>query len=248
LEKYPIFPNAPISEAVLDIRVQLPQEFEVKKLSECYDPVKDRYRVKKEKHFIKGKFELKQKEPPDLVMHQNGLLGYQCVSEDENKIVQARIDGYTFNKLKPYENWNVFCEEAKELWGHYVKLCEPTIVKRIALRYINRIDIPLPFNDFDEYILTNPAIAQGLPQEVANFFMRLEIPQPKINSNAIVILTMGKPQQPNSFPLIFDIDVYRQVEFEADEIKIWNIFEELRNFKNEIFFKSTTDKAKELFI
>jgi uncharacterized protein (TIGR04255 family) len=44
-----------------------------------------------------------------------------------------------------------------------------------------------------------------------------------------------------------DIDVFREVSLEPDSEKIWEILEELRNIKNNIFFKSITQKTKELF-
>ena len=47
--------------------------------------------------------------------------------------------------------------------------------------------------------------------------------------------------------LIFDIDVSRAVVYIDNKEEIWRDFEKLRIFKNEIFFKSITDKTKELF-
>jgi uncharacterized protein (TIGR04255 family) len=54
-------------------------------------------------------------------------------------------------------------------------VARPTKVTRIAVRYVNRIEIPAGV-DFKEYILTGPEIAHGIPQTLDNFFMRLEIP------------------------------------------------------------------------
>ena len=48
-------------------------------------------------------------------------------------------------------------------------------------------------------------------------------------------------------PLIFDIDVFQEMQSETNACTTWDNFEKLREFKNEIFFNSLTDKAKELF-
>jgi len=58
---------------------------------------------------------------------------------------------------------------------------------------------------------------------------------------------MEKPTKPQKLSLIFDIDVFRQVEYNKNMNEIWNDFDKLRNFKNDIFFNSITDKTKELF-
>ena len=121
------------------------------------------------------------------------------------------------------------------------------MITRLGLRYINRIEIPLPFLDFKEYILTTPEIAPGLPQAMTNFFMRMEIPDQ--NRDALIILTqtIEPVTEDKKLPLIFDIDVIRAGMFDVKGEGIWNNFEELRNLKNEVFFKSLTDKAKDLF-
>jgi uncharacterized protein (TIGR04255 family) len=94
--------------------------------------------------------------------------------------------------------------------------------------------------------LTTPEIAPGLPQGLSGFFMRLLIPDERSNCNAIVTETMEPPQQ-NFLPLILDIDVFREAAFDVNATEIWDTLERLRDFKNQIFFKSITDKAKELF-
>src|SRR5438874_6884893 len=71
---------------------------------------------------------------------------------------------------------------------------------------INRIEIPLPMRDFKDYILTIPEIAPGLPQGLANFFMRLIIPVPAMNAIAIVTEAFDPTAASSSvLPFIFDI-------------------------------------------
>ena len=40
LEDYPILKNAPITEALIDIRVKLPSDFDIKNLSSIYESIK----------------------------------------------------------------------------------------------------------------------------------------------------------------------------------------------------------------
>ena len=47
-------------------------------------------------------------------------------------------------------------------------------------------------------------------------------------------------------PLIFDIDVLKDTDYSKSADQIWSDLEILRNLKNDIFFKSITEKAKEL--
>ena len=102
--------------------------------------------------------------------------------------------------------------------------------------------------DFKDYILTIPEIAPGLPQGLANFFMRLIIPVPTMNAIAIVTEAFDPPTASSAvLPFIFDIDVSCEALFDVDAVEVWETLEKLRELKNEIFFKSITDRAKELF-
>ena len=247
MTNYETFPNAPITEAVLNINVQLPKETKVENLMNLYDNIKDRFSEKEEQHFFKSEFKLPKKGDPGEPQQTYGTLGYLFRSPEEKKVVQSRIDGFSFNKLKPYESWELFQTEGQKFWDLYTQIANPIKITRISLRYINNIEVPLPFNDFSEYILTNPAIAPGLPQSVNTFFMRLEVPNPDIDAIAIITQTMKPPIQTNKLPLILDIDVIKQFDYGMDFDKMWNDFGKLRNYKNEIFFQTTTEKAKELF-
>lgn len=246
MNDYPVFPTAPIVEALLDIRVELPQEVTLAKLETFHEHVKERFPEKEPRFLYKA--DIKLSPEVSAVTSSGGPNGYIFRSPSEKKAVQARLDGFTFNKLKPYEKWDVFCSEARKLWDVYFKITNPIKITRIALRYINRIEIPLPMKNFKEFILTTPEIAPKLPQALEQFFMRLIIPNPAIEATAIITQTIGENPTGNQVvPLIFDIDVFRNVNYIGNEAEMWHEFEKLRIFKNKVFFDSITKKTEELF-
>lgn len=161
-------------------------------------------------------------------------------SESEALVVQARLDGFALNKLAPYAKWDVLRQQAQELWERYLVVARPVAVKRLAVRYINRIELQ-PGVDFKESILTVPEIAPGIPQGLPEYFMRLVIPH-ESGSTAIVTEAslpagLGGPQ------MLFDIDVFRFTDIPSSDFAgIWPIMEELRAYKNVIFFNSITSK------
>lgn len=238
--------NPPITEALLDIRVNLPKETTLETLLSFQNEIKEDFPNKKERHM--GTFQIRTGAAPEIFASSDRIDGYMFFAPDNQKIVQTRLDGFTFNKLKPYSKWETFSQEAKYLWDHYVKIAKPINIVRLALRYINRIEIPLPFGDFKEYILTNPEIAPGISQGLAEFFMQLVIPNADIQATAIVTETIEKINDKSKvLPLIFDIDVGKNIILEPKSDEIWNIMDDLRNFKNQIFMSSVTDKTKGLF-
>jgi uncharacterized protein (TIGR04255 family) len=179
---------------------------------------------------------------------RRGAEGFMFKSSDGQRVVQARQDGFTFNWLRPYDKWETFRDEARSHWESYRQLFRPEAVTRLGLRYINRIEAPLPFDDFRDFVNTAPDIAHGVPQGISALFMRLEIPDPKRALIAIVTETMEPPTEGGKhLPLIFDIDIVRSATFEPTSPAIWETFEQMREYKNEIFFASVTERAKEMF-
>ncbi len=244
---YPILKNAPITEAVLDLRVQLPKESDLEVLRGFESRVKDRFPIRKERFFMHSQIRLVKSESKEAVETKSGTDGFLFESKEERMVVQARLDGYTFNKLKPYKDWKSFRSLAHELWEGYVAICKPVKVVRIALRYINRFEVPLPLGDFREYILTSPEVASGLPQGLSAFFMRIELHNEDIPAAAIITETMENVSESRKLPLILDIDVIKKNDYLPTDKSIWSDFDKIRDFKNKIFFESITDKARGLF-
>jgi uncharacterized protein (TIGR04255 family) len=192
LSQYTIFPNAPIVEAILDIRVELPKDATLDTLEMFYDTIKMRYPEKQHRTVFSAGIRF-DRNGASVEKPEASQAGYLFRSPVE-KVVQSRLNGFSFNKLKPYSDWNAFRSEGRELWEIYVKIAKPLKITRIALRYINRIEIPLPLKDFKEYILTVPEVAPELPQALAHFFMRLVIPKPDIEAVAVINQTMEAPE------------------------------------------------------
>lgn len=241
-----IFKNPPIAEALLDIRVNLDSHFDVKKLEEFQKIIDKNFSVKQINTKIEASLMLKPGELP-FATKKDTHNGYLFKTDDNKKIVQARMDGFTFNKLKPYDNWINFEKEGKVLWDAYLKVAKPLNITRVSIRYINLIEIPLPISDFKDYILTIPDVGKGIPQNLSEFLMRLVIPDEKRENVAIVTETFEISKNEKIISLIFDIDVFRIVDLNPQDQKLWEILNSLRDYKNRIFINSITDKTKKLF-
>jgi len=174
-------------------------------------------------------------------------LGYMFRTADRQKVVQFRFNGLTFNWLKPYTHWNDVRRYAQKMWRIYAGALKPEKVTRLALRYINQIELPVPVRDFGEYLAAQPNIPAALPQSVANFLTRVTIYDESTACGAVITQVYEGLVNPKVFPLILDIDASKAVSLPASAEEIWEIFDQLRDFKNRIFFESLTEDAVRLF-
>jgi uncharacterized protein (TIGR04255 family) len=248
MAQWPRLSKAPIVEAVLDIRVRFQTAPDARRLESFQEAIRDRYPVKLGRVRLETEVRVEnQGQSVQQGVRRSGPDGFLFRDSTQKRTVQVRSDGFTFNWLHPYDTWEALRDEAREHWERYRETLNPEVVTRIALRYINRIELPLPFKEFGDYIKTQPVIAPGLPQALQMFFMRLEIPEPQRGLVGIVTETI-EPQSSDGrhLPLIFDIDVIRETTFDPAGPLVWETLEQLRDFKNELFFGSITDKTKEL--
>lgn len=240
--------NAPITEAMIDIRVKLPKGFQAREFSGLRERLSEGYPKVNERHVLRGHHEIKDGHPIAHPIEDLGVQGYFFKNSDETNIVQFRIDGFTFNRLKPYTKWEDILKKAQELWPLYYEITTPEAITRLAVRYINHLRIPIPFDDFSEYLTAPPNIPEELPQAVISFLNRVTIYDSTNDIAANITQSLENiPQSNNFIILILDIDVFKQKDFLLDNQKIWDTFEMLHEMKNSIFFNSLTEKAVRLF-
>lgn len=248
------FPNAPIMEALLDVRLKEPTSLESLAIARARLTMYPKH--KEMKMFQVGvQF---QDTAGDMNVSSSstaGQAGYMLTSQDGKDVVQVRRDGFSISRLAPYDKWERFRSRAHQAWGVYKGATNADKVSRLGLRYINRIDLPYPFDNFSEYVATVPEVAKGVPQGLEEFFMRLVIPYDEKNCRVIITEALDMAMatwdqetgEPKSLSLMLDIDVFRMCDPGVTGDDIWPAFNELRDVKNDVFFKSTTDKAKEMF-
>src|SRR6266487_3933496 len=114
------FDNAPIREAIIGIQVHdLPNSI-VEELGKLPQDVRDTY--PKSTPMSLGRF-IGEISPQKTAAsaHQNPL-GLQFNSADSRQLFQARLNGFSFHRLAPYESWKPFRDEAFRLWGLYRKV------------------------------------------------------------------------------------------------------------------------------
>ena len=244
MAEYQVLGRAPISEALIDIRVKLSSKLDVRQIDSIYESIKPDYPQKLEQRI--SQVQVEQKPDEGMVKSSIKINGYRYISSDKKQIIQARLAGFTFSRLHPYITWEALRSEAYRLWLLYKEVTTPELITRVALRYINNLNIPMPIKDFSEFLTAPPVIPDELPQGVSSFLTRVIIHEPSIGADGIITHALEQVVT-DVAPIILDIDVFKFQPDGIDEKDAWDAIEKLRNFKNQIFFKSITDKLKEMY-
>lgn len=236
---------APIREAIFDLRIDQLENSSIENLEEIHSLISDIYPNKKKQINYIGKIEFKGDKQISNETDSN-VRGFLFSNKENNCQVQVRIDGFTFNMLRPYSEWKHFSKEALRLWAIYEKNLKPINITRIALRYINKIDLSLPFDKFQDYILNMPPIPYNLPQSFRNFFMQIDVPCDDEGTNVVLTETIEQAIN-DKLPFILDIDAYKLGNIKKNMKSLQAEFEKLRKLKNQTFENCITNNTRELF-
>ena len=245
--QFPTLSRAPIAEALVDIATELPGNVTLDELRAfCTDDIRKRFHHIQERIQATSEIKFLGATPPRVTSdaHPDGLL---MRSDEEALMVQARLNGFTVNKFAPYVTWSQLKAQALPLWHEYVRIARPSKVTRLAVRYTNHLELPVD-RDLKECILTVPEIAPGIPQGLPEFFMRLVIPHESGCAAIVTLSTVHPRSNADIYPIVLDIDAFRYVNLEGtNEEEIWSYLDELRQYKNLIFFKTLTPKFLEKY-
>lgn len=233
------YSRSPIVEAIVAFQVELPESVKVADLESCQDRA---YPGKKVLDCPTDSDEMDTEGSTPAGARSRGFL---FSSADGKQLYQARSDGFTMHRLAPYEGWECFRDEARRLWAVYRRIARPRKLARVAVRTINRLDLPLPVVEMKDYLRTSPEVSPDLPQGLAGFFMQLNIPQPDVGSTLLLRETIVPPPAPGVASVVLDIDLFRIEVIPSGDAAMWTFIDSLRTRRNEIFEACITDRTRE---
>ena len=110
------------------------------------------------------------------------IVGHRFLDRRKRFGVQFTRQGFVFNQAGPYENWEVFTEEAKRLWAVFHQCSEPVTPRSYHVRFINKLFVPLG-RQLEDFLRINPHIPADLPQVMNEHYMRTTLVIPERDGN-----------------------------------------------------------------
>lgn len=236
-ERFPHLNKAPIVEAVIDLQVTSVSSWDTKSVKtqiQSQLPNYPKIEEGREMKYILGA----QCPPQDL-----GCVGFRAMSQDGFFIAQFNQKGFTLSRVKKYDNWFSFCGEAKQLWSLYRELLRPAAIKRIGVRFINRMLADYESREFLRVFKDAPKKKQISSWGLENFIHRdvLRIPDTDYRVNLIKTI-VSSPTKQNEVAAILDCDVFFNQELSCEWNDVATHLKAMHWVKNKVFFESITKK------
>ena len=241
----------PITEALVDLRIITDHTIDADRLRPLRDELKDVFPLADERRGFQANFRVEAGKLVPPAATDLGFQGIRLKTADGSRIVQFRPDGFTFNNvgLGRYLGGDELLNEALRWWSRYQELTGVAAVVRLALRYLNRLDLPLHHGDqFKKFLVAPPELPPGAPQMVSSFVSRI-VAHDDTGAIAVVTQKLDRPKtQATIVPVIIDVDASFMMEMEPKPEHLRGLLEILRTVKNRCFFSLLTDEAVKLYI
>jgi uncharacterized protein (TIGR04255 family) len=234
------YKNPPLVEALIDIQIT-PSEENLKNIEKLItsDVINSEFPHKEA--LIQSTTQININE--EKAAFNNNLVGYKLSTIEKKYVVQFKVNSFSISILNAYHGWDDLYERAFRLWPQFAAAVKPQQITRVAVRYINRIDIPLLSFKLPDYFNVYP---KTLEPNLKAFSLQLQIPQ-KEGGLAVLNQTVTTPIRAGYTSIILDLDIFNQTSIQPEDSAIWKNFEILHTQKNILFEKCITDKTRELF-
>ena len=154
-------------------------------------------------------------------------------------LIQLSGDRIVINALPEYLGWAQMIKDMCFVWGNVATIIDPSVVSRVALRYVNRFERSVQHEHLAHWIKPNNYISQTVLDSLPDF---TAVMSSRINENTR--LNVGVTDQVYSDSahgaFILDIDFMRDTfmppdvdnvaqEFSALHESVWEVFDSVTN-------------------
>ena len=245
--------NPPIDEAVCEFHFRPGPDWDLTIPGKLHSVLASEYGGKRRsQQFVDVGVEIKNDEPSNLRYGQR-LAKFLLFTGDETRAVGVGPDVLSVHMLRPYQKteepeesgWDEFRPRIATALKAYWDVADPVGVRRISVRYINRIVIPEPVVRIEDYLRCAVPTVQGLPDAVNNFMSRTDY---GYEDGTHLVLAQGTfPPPSGDIGFLLDIDVYSEPAGLLTQTEALARTDRLRALERDAFEAVITEAARELF-
>lgn len=183
------------------------------------------------------------------VQVSGGRSQFQGAGHDTTELSLLRPNGLAASQLAPYRDWDSLYGRFRRDLESAFKLLGERPLSRMAVRSINRIDVPADEDGilrYEHYIAVHPQLPAEL-DPLIDFQLSLVRDEPEVQATAKIGIG-GFPQAvKGGGSFVVDIDLFRTKDVPSKLIDLDVLFSQFRDVKNRLYRNCLTPRALEDF-
>ena len=237
--KYP-----PVTEAVIGINfTEVLSEALLKSVS---DKLAKNYPIHQQIQNISVNLDLSPQAGKDRKTITEVAEGHRRSSHDMTELALALPNSLVVSQLAPYPSWSIFSKRFIRDWKLLKKTLGYREVKRIGVRYINRIDIPVtgPLIQHEQFLNVFPQMPDMLSPLIAGAVQTVSYFE---DIKCKLTLNSGVVESPilNHTSFLLDLDLCREIDVPQNDKGIFELLEAMRLKKNQVFEACISQRARD---
>tara|TARA_R110002096_G_scaffold436086_1_gene667157 strand:- start:48311 stop:49003 length:693 start_codon:yes stop_codon:yes gene_type:complete len=170
-------------------------------------------------------------------------------SSDGRRLLGCAAQTLSVHVLAPYPGWERFIEQVEEAVGGLPSAIREGGLTKLAVRYIDRIELPESALSFDDFLRVTPPKPEPMPSTLSAFHSVTQTIDKDTGTVASLTLASGPPATDAGPVILYDLNLERHGSPLCElENGAWlPIVELLHQRQRDVFEASITDKTRELF-
>jgi uncharacterized protein (TIGR04255 family) len=237
--------NPPIIEAVCEFRFSPDTKWDPTIPGLMYGKLKSDFPIRESKL----EQEIEMQVDDGGVKHRIKTPSQKAVilANDRKSLMQIGARILSINHLKPYPGWERFKPKIHQAFNTIKEITDIVGIDRVALLYIDKIEIPGNTIVMEEYFNFSPALGSSLPQNFINFIIGCEFPYSNKRDICKLQLTSAIPDNPDNSAFILTTEYYLAQKNVISPESALDWVEDAHTIVRDQFKGCITSKMEDLF-
>ncbi len=242
------YPKPPVIEALCEIRLSAETPWDATIPGLFYETIRAVFPRKEQRIVQEIEFSMEPHGLQQRIRSTERMLFY---AENRPLLVQVGPRVLAVNALKPYPSWSGFKPYIEKAWQCFQQVVDVKGIERVALRYINRIELSCKPNEIGRFFAFHLDLGPRLPGDrLVHFGLEGVFAFAKLRDRCRVKLfpeTNDETKDSTTMALILDIEYFlaRPGGVTPDNVVTW--IEEAHDRVEEMFEGSITDALRRQF-
>lgn len=234
------YSKPPLIEAVCAFTFKSSQPWDLTIPGLVYEQIRANFPVKEQGNIQEMRLEQDERR----IITQTAI---RFLNEDKTAFVQIAPNLLTMHQLHFYDSWNNFKEQILGNLATYYKVTKSPDLKRVELRYVNRIELSEDA-EIEAYFHLLPQIPGPIPQDFHSFLFQIEIPYTAPVSVLKMLFGTLQPSTEANSSYVLDIAMFSPLEHVPDVDHVANWLDIAHERIENVFNASFTEKThREVF-